>query len=68
MTATLLNTKVSEVENKIHDHGIFIAAQECIELLAENFAARLEQANLVNKTYFDNKLTSSNKQITLKQN
>ena len=63
-----MNTKVSEVENKIHDHGICITAQECIKLLAENFAARLEQANLVNKTDFDNKLTSSNKQITLKQN
>ena len=63
-----MNTKVSEVENKIHDHGIYITAQDCIKLLAENFAARLEQANLVNKTDFDNKLTSSNKQITLKQN
>ena len=32
-------------------------------LTAESFAARLEQADLVNKTDFDNKLTSFDKQI-----
>ena len=30
------------------------------KLTAESFAARLKQANLVSKTDFDNKLTSSN--------
>ena len=32
---------------------------------AENLAARLKEANLLNKTDFDNKLTSLNKRITL---
>ena len=32
--------------------------------MVENFAARLKQADLVNKTDFDNKLTSFNRQIT----
>ena len=32
--------------------------------MAEHFAARLRQTNLVNKTYFGNKLRSFNKQIT----
>ena len=33
--------------------------------MAENFTARLKQADLVNKTDFDNKLTRFNKRITL---
>ena len=33
-------------------------------LMAENCEARLKQANLVNKTDFDNKLTRLNKRIT----
>ena len=32
--------------------------------MAEDFAARLKQAHLVNKTDFDNKLRSFNKRIT----
>ena len=39
-------------------------AQEFIKLTAENLAARLKQAELVNKTDFDNKLTSFNKRMT----
>ena len=61
MTATVLNTKISEVENKIPDHAKYITNQEFNKLMAENFAARLKQANLVNKIDFDNKLTSFNK-------
>ena len=34
------------------------------KLKAENFAARLKQANLVSRTDFDNKLISFNKKIT----
>ena len=34
------------------------------KLTAENFAARLKQANLVNKTDFQNKLTSFSRKIT----
>ena len=64
MTTTVLNTKISEVENKIPDLAKYIAAQELNKLTAENFAARLKQADLVNKTEFDNKLTSFNRSIT----
>ena len=35
-----------------------------ISLKAENFAARLKQADLVNKTDFDNKLRSFTRRIT----
>ena len=34
------------------------------KLTAENVAARLKQADVVNKTDFDNKLTRFNEQIT----
>ena len=79
MTTTVLNTKVSEVENKIldtsslvttkvenkiHDRAKYINTQECSKLIAENFKERLKQANLVNKTDFDNKLISFNRKIT----
>ena len=42
----------------------FIATQESNMSTAENFAARLKQANLVSKTDFDNKLISFNRKIT----
>ena len=64
MTTNVLNTKTSEVENKIPDSSKYITTQKSNKLTAENFAARLKQADLVNKTDFDNKLTSFNKQIT----
>ena len=59
------DTKVKEVEKKITDHklGKYIATTEFNELTAENFAARLVQADLVTKTDFDNKLSSLNKKI-----
>ena len=56
VTTTVLNTKISEVENKIHD--TYITTPEFNRLTAENFKARLKQANLVTKTDFDKKLTS----------
>ena len=65
MTATVLNTKINEVENKIPNHDKYITTFEFNNLTAENFAARLKQANLVTKTDFDNKLTSFNREITL---
>ena len=46
------------------DHAKNITAPEFNKLTAENFAARLKQANLVTKTGFDNKLTSFDKGIT----
>ena len=64
MTTTVLNTKISEVENKIPDNSKYVTTQEFNKLTAENFAARLKQANLVNKSHFENKLTSFNRWIT----
>ena len=41
-----------------------LTTQDINKLKSENFASRLKQANLVTKTDFDNKLTSSNRKIT----
>ena len=64
VTTTVLNTKISEFENKIPNHDKYVTAPEFNELTAKKFAARLKQANLVDKTDFDNKLTSFNRRIT----
>ena len=61
VTTTLLNTKISEVENKIPDNSKYVSTQEFNKLTAEHFAARIKQADLVNKTDFDNKITSFNR-------
>ena len=62
------NIKISEIENKIatdHDHDKYITTQEFNKLTAQNFTARLKQANLASKNDianfvknidFDNKL------------
>ena len=42
-----------------------LVLQEFNKFTAENLAARLKEANLLNKTDFDNKLTNLNKRITL---
>ena len=57
-------SKVSEVENKTPDNSKYITRQEFYKLTVERFAARLKQADLSNKTGFDNKLTSFDRQIT----
>ena len=46
------NTKIIEIEKKISDHGLdkYIATPEFNNLTAENFAARLAQANLARKS------------------
>ena len=49
MTTSVLNSITTQVFNK---------------LTAETFAARLKQADLVNKTDFNNKLTCFDRQIT----
>ena len=49
MTTAVLNTKISEVKNKISDVK-YITTPEFIKLIAEHFAARLKQANLGSKT------------------
>ena len=72
---TGFNTKINEIENKItdHDHDKYITTPEFNKLTAENFAARLAQANLasksdianfVKKTDFDDKLKNLNKKVT----
>ena len=50
VTTTVHNARISEVENKILDHAKYIITQKLYKLTAENFAARLQQANLVSKT------------------
>ena len=59
------DAKINEIEKKgtDHDHNKYITTPEFNELTAENFAARLAQANLVTKTDFVNKLRSLNKKI-----
>ena len=59
------NTKISENEKKVtdHNHGKYITTSEFNTFTAEIFAARLTQANLVIKTYFDAKLITLNRQI-----
>ena len=60
----VLNTKISEAENKIPDNSKYIITQEFNKWMVKNFAARLKQANLVSKTDFDNKLTNFNRRTT----
>ena len=58
VTTNVLNTKINEVDSKIPNHDKYITTPDFNKLTAENFTARLKQANLVTKTDFDNKLTS----------
>ena len=60
----VLKTKISEIENEIPNHDKYITTPEFNKLTAESFTAWLEQADLVNTTDFDNKLTSFNRWIT----
>ena len=64
VTTAVLNTRIGEFEIKIPDSAKYITTQKFNKLTAENFAASLKQANLVNKTDFDNKLISFNRKIT----
>ena len=63
-TTTILNTKISDIENKIPNHDKYVTTPEFNKLTAENYTAKLKQANLVIKTYIDKKLVSINKKIT----
>ena len=65
------NTKINEIEKKItdHNHDKHFTTPEVNKLISESFVARLKQANLasksdianfINKTDFDNKLSSFN--------
>ena len=64
MTATVLNTKNSDIENKIPDDARYITTPEFNKLTAERFTPRLKQADLVIKIDFDNNLTGFNRKIT----
>ena len=61
------NTKINAIEKKKtkkktdHDHDKYITTPEFNKLTAENFAARLSQANLVTKTDFYDKLKNRDK-------
>ena len=59
------NTKISEIETKRtdHNHDKYITNAEFNEVITENFAGRLKQANLETKTNFDDKLRSLNQKI-----
>ena len=59
------DAKISDIGKKVtdHDHDKYITTSEFNKLTAENFTARLTQANLVTKTDFDAKLKSLNKKI-----
>ena len=58
------NTKITEIENKLtdHNHDEYITTPE-FKLTAQNFAARLKQANVVAKTGFDDQLKSLNQKV-----
>ena len=66
-------TTLTAVENKIPDDSKYVTTPEFNKLTAENFVARLAQANLaskngisnfVKKTDFDSKLKNLNKKTT----
>ena len=57
VTTTVLNTKISEVDNKVPKNSQYITTQEFNKLTTKNFEA-------MNKTDFDDKLTSFNRKFT----
>ena len=63
------NIKITEIEKKLtdHNHDEYITTPKLNKLTAENFAARLKQANLVTKTDFDDKLKSFNQKTNSKK-
>ena len=60
------NTKITEIENKLNNqnHDKYIDAQEFNNLTADDFNARIAQANLIAKTDFDSRLSSLSRKIT----
>ena len=54
VTKAVLNTKISQVENKIPDHAKDITIQEFNKLTTKNFAARLKQANTSSRQVISN--------------
>ena len=62
---TNYNTKMSELEKKLTDHGHdkYVVTSEFNTLAVNLFNTRLSQANLITNTGFDAKLSSLNKKI-----
>ena len=57
-----------KLRKKIPESSEYITTQEFNTFIAENFAARLKQADLVKKTDFDNRQTSKiNKLLQIKK-
>ena len=58
--------KTTELKKKCtdHNHNKYITTPKFNKLTAENFVARLKQANLVTKTDFDDELKNSTKKVT----
>ena len=54
MTKAVLNTKISQAENKIPDHAKDITIKEFNKLTTKNFAARLKQANTSSRQVISN--------------
>ena len=67
MLTIQLKKLTNETEKKItdHKHDKYLTTPEFNKLKAENFPARLAQANLVTKTDFDSKLSNLNRKITV---
>ena len=55
VTMIVLNTKISEYENKIPNYDKYITTPEFKKLTVENFTARSKPSNVVTKTDFDKK-------------
>ena len=55
--------KKKKEKNTDHSHNKYITTAELNELTAENFAARLSQANLSTKEDFDERMKNINKKL-----
>ena len=66
MTTSVLNTNISEIENKMPDNSKNNTTQEFDKLETENLAARLKQADLVNKIDFDKPILILGQEILLR--
>ena len=65
MKKTDYDTKITEIEKKLtdHNHDKYITTPEFNTLAADVFNARLKQANLVVKHFFDNTVSKLNNKI-----
>ena len=66
MTTSVLNKNISEIENKMPDNSKNNTTQEFNKLETENLAARLKQADLVNKIDFDKPILILGQEILLR--